>query len=54
MESPLLDKSLEFASQVVLFYEDYSKSKRSKRQEETDGRGEETFAPRKIPIHTAM
>ena len=28
MESPLLDKSLEFASQVVLFYEDYSKSKK--------------------------
>ncbi len=28
MESPLLDKSLEFASQVVLFYEEYSKSKK--------------------------
>lgn len=25
MESPLLDKSLEFASQVVLFYEEFSK-----------------------------
>lgn len=28
MESPLLNKSLELASQVVLFYEDYSKSKK--------------------------
>jgi len=28
MESPLLDKSLEFALQVVLFYEEYSKSKK--------------------------
>ena len=28
MGSPLLDKSLEFASRVVLFYEDYSKSKK--------------------------
>ena len=28
MESPLLDKSLEFASQVVLFYEEFSKSKK--------------------------
>lgn len=28
MDSPLLDRSLEFASQVVLFYEDYSKSKK--------------------------
>ncbi len=27
MDSPLLDRSPEFASQVVLFYEDYSKSK---------------------------
>ncbi len=26
MDSPLLDKSLEFASRVVLFYEDFSKS----------------------------
>lgn len=26
--SPLLDRSLKFASQVVLFYEDYSKSKK--------------------------
>lgn len=28
MESPLLNKSLEFATKIVLFYEDYSKSKR--------------------------
>jgi len=28
MESPLLNKSLEFATQIVLFYEEYSKSKR--------------------------
>ncbi|MBR0081814.1 MAG: four helix bundle protein [Clostridia bacterium] len=28
MESPLLDKSLEFATQIVLFYEEYSKSKK--------------------------
>ena len=28
MESPLLDKSLEFASQVVLFYEEFSKSRK--------------------------
>ena len=28
MESPLLNKSLEFASRVVLFYEDFSKSKK--------------------------
>ena len=28
MNSPLLNKSLEFATQIVLFYEDYSKSKR--------------------------
>lgn len=28
MESPLLDKSLELASQVVLFYEDHSKSRK--------------------------
>ena len=28
MGSPLLDRSLEFASQVVLFYEDYTKSKK--------------------------
>ena len=28
MGSPLLDRSLGFASQVVLFYEDYSKSKK--------------------------
>ncbi len=28
MDSPLLDKSLEFASRIVLFYEDFSKSKR--------------------------
>ena len=27
MEGPLLDKSLEFASRVVLFYEEFSKSK---------------------------
>ncbi len=26
--SPLLDKSLEFATKIVLFYEEYSKSKR--------------------------
>ena len=28
MESPLLNKSLEFATKVVLFYEEYAKSKR--------------------------
>ncbi len=28
MESPLLNKSLEFATQIVLFYEEYTKSKR--------------------------
>lgn len=28
MDSPLLDKSLEFATQIVLFYEEYAKSKR--------------------------
>ena len=28
MESPLLNKSLEFATKIVLFYEEYSKSKR--------------------------
>ena len=28
MESPLLNKSLEFATQIVLFYEVYAKSKR--------------------------
>ena len=28
MESPLLNKSLEFATQIVLFYEKYAKSKR--------------------------
>ena len=28
MESPLLHKSLEFATKVVLFYEEYSKSKK--------------------------
>jgi len=28
MESPLLNKSLEFATRIVLFYEEYSKSKR--------------------------
>ena len=28
MESPLLNKSLEFATQIVLFYEEYAKSKR--------------------------
>lgn len=28
MESPLLNKSLEFATKIVLFYEDYSKSRR--------------------------
>ena len=28
MESPLLDKSLEFASRVVLFYEEFSKSRK--------------------------
>ena len=28
MESPLLNKSLEFATQIVLFYEEYSKSKK--------------------------
>ena len=28
MEGPLLDKSLEFASRVVLFYEEFSKSKK--------------------------
>ena len=28
MESPLLDKSLEFASRIVLFYEEYSKSRK--------------------------
>ena len=26
MESPLLNKSLEFATQIVLFYEEYAKS----------------------------
>ena len=28
MESPLINKSLEFATQIVLFYEEYVKSKR--------------------------
>lgn len=28
MESPLLNKSLEFATKIVLFYEEYSKSKK--------------------------
>ena len=28
MESPLLEKSMDFATKVVLFYEDYSKAKR--------------------------
>ncbi len=28
MESPLLNKSLEFATKIVLFYEDYSNSRR--------------------------
>ena len=28
MESPLLDKSLEFASRVVLFYEEFSQSRK--------------------------
>lgn len=28
MNSPLLDKSLDFATQIVLFYESFSKSKR--------------------------
>ncbi len=28
MDSPLLNKSLEFATQIVLFYEEYAKSKR--------------------------
>ena len=28
MSSPLLEKSLDFATQVVLFYEEYSKSKK--------------------------
>ena len=28
MNSPLLDKSLDFATQVVLFYEDFSKTKK--------------------------
>lgn len=28
MSSPLLDKSLEFATQIVLFYEEYAKSKK--------------------------
>ena len=28
MEGPLLDKSLEFASRVVLFYEEYKKKKK--------------------------
>ncbi len=27
-DSPLLDKSLEFATMVVLFYDEYSKSKK--------------------------
>ena len=28
MNSPLLDKSLDFATQIVLFYEDFSKTKK--------------------------
>ena len=28
MNSPLLDKSLDFASQIVLFYEEFSKAKK--------------------------
>ena len=28
MSSPLLEKSLDFAAQIVLFYEEYSKSKK--------------------------
>ena len=28
MESPLLNKSLEFATKIVLFYEEYAKAKR--------------------------
>ena len=30
VESPLLNKSLEFATQIVLFYEEYAKSKRDR------------------------
>lgn len=28
MNSPLLDKSLDFATQIVLFYEEFSKTKK--------------------------
>ena len=28
MNSPLIDKSLDFATQIVLFYEEFSKSKK--------------------------
>ena len=28
MNSPLLEKSMDFATQIVLFYEDFSKSKK--------------------------
>ena len=28
MNSPLLDKSLDFATQIVLFYEEFSKAKK--------------------------
>lgn len=28
MSSPLLEKSLDFAAQIVLFYEEYSKSRK--------------------------
>ena len=30
MNSPLLDKSLDFATQIVLFYEEFSKAKQIK------------------------
>lgn len=31
MYSPLLDKSLDFATQIVLFYEEFSKTKKIQR-----------------------
>jgi len=33
MNSPLLEKSMDFATQIVLFYEEFSKSKRIRRSQ---------------------
>ena len=31
MNSPLLEKSMDFATQIVLFYEEFSKSKKERK-----------------------